>query len=81
MRLEAKWSYVGDTGDKWGYFDTESLKQLGVEVDSHGKMPDAVIYLPEKEWLLLIEAVTSHGPVDGKRHHELARLLVRPEPD
>lgn len=67
--------YVGDTGDKWGYFDTESLKQLGVEVDSHGKMPDAVIYLPEKDWLLLIEAVTSHGPVDSKRHDELARLF------
>lgn len=67
--------YIGDTGDKWGYFDTEGLKQLGVAVDSHGKMPDAVIYLPSQNWLLLIEAVTSHGPVDGKRHDELARLF------
>lgn len=67
--------YVGDTGDKWGYFDTEGLKQIGVEVDSHGKMPDAVIYLAPQNWLLLIEAVTSRGPVDGKRHDELARLF------
>lgn len=67
--------YVGDTGDKWGYFDIEALKSLGVQVDPHGKMPDAVLYYPEKNWLLLVEAVTSHGPVDGKRHAELGRLF------
>ena len=26
--------------------------------------------------MLLIEAVTSHGPVDGKRHDELTRLFA-----
>jgi len=69
--------YVGDTGDKWGYFDELLLQQLGVEVDAHGKMPDVVLYMPEKNWLLLIESVTSHGPVDGKRHDELAQLFKR----
>jgi hypothetical protein len=67
--------YAGDTGDKWGYFDIEGLKNLGIEVDTHGKMPDVVIYYPEKKWLFLIEAVTSHGPVDGKRHDELSYLF------
>jgi BsuBI/PstI restriction endonuclease domain/BsuBI/PstI restriction endonuclease HTH domain len=67
--------YVGDTGTKWGYFDTELLSSLGVKTETHGKMPDAVIFYPDKNWLLLIEAVTSHGPVDGKRHDELSRLF------
>lgn len=67
--------YAGDTGEKWGYFDRELLTSLGVEVDSHGKMPDVVIFYPDRGWLLLIESVTSHGPVDGKRHDELARLF------
>lgn len=67
--------YVGDTGAKWGHFDVEALARLGVTVDAHGKMPDVVIYDPARNWLLLIEAVTSHGPVDGKRHDELARLF------
>lgn len=67
--------YVGDTGDKWGYFDAELLAKLGIVVDSHGKMPDVVFYYETKNWLLLIEAVTSHGPVDAKRHNELARLF------
>lgn len=68
--------YAGDTGDKWGYFDAALLAGLGVDVDSHGKMPDVVLLYTEKNWLLLVESVTSHGPVDGKRHAELARLFA-----
>lgn len=69
--------YTGDTGEKWGYFDQEKLVSLGVSVDSHGKMPDVVIFCQKRNWLLLIESVTSHGPVDGKRHDELARLFSK----
>lgn len=68
--------YAGDTGDKWGYFDESMLSTLGVNVDSHGKMPDVILYYPKKNWLLLIESVTSHGPVDGKRHVELSQLFA-----
>jgi len=68
--------YAGDTGDKWGYFDAPLLAGLGVDVDSHGKMPDVVLHFTAKNWLLLVESVTSHGPVDGKRHAELAALFA-----
>lgn len=67
--------YVGDAGQKWAYFDLELLAGLGVVVDSHGKMPDVVVFQPEKGWLLLIEAVTSHGPVNPKRVRELRALF------
>lgn len=67
--------YAGDTGDKWGYFDAVLLAGLGVVIDSHGKMPDVVLHYPARNWLLLVETVTSHGPVDGKRHSELAQLF------
>ena len=68
--------YAGDTGEKWGYFDKALLAKLGVEVDAHGKMPDVVLHYTNKNWLLLVESVTSHGPVDGKRHAELAELFA-----
>lgn len=68
--------YAGDTGDKWGYFDTPLLAGLGVDVDTHGKMPDVVLHFTARNWLLLVESVTSHGPVDGKRHDELAKLFA-----
>ena len=67
--------YVGDTADKWGFFDSEALGGLGVRPNTHGKFPDVIIYLPSKNWLLLCESVTSHGPVDGKRHEELKQLF------
>ena len=68
--------YAGDTGDKWSHFDEPLLAGLGVDGDSHGKMPDVVLHYTAKDWLLLVESVTSHGPVDGKRHAELANLFA-----
>jgi hypothetical protein len=68
--------YAGDTGEKWGYFDAVLLTKLGVNVDAHGKMPDVVLFDPKRKWLVLVESVTSHGPVDGKRHAELGKLFA-----
>lgn len=68
--------YIGDTGEKWGYFDEQLLASLGITVDNHGKMPDVVLHYPERNWLVLVEAVTSHGPVDGKRREELHSLFA-----
>lgn len=67
--------YVGDTDEKFAYFDKGGLKKLGVDIEAHGKMPDVVVYHKRRKWLVLIEAVTSHGPVDGKRRGELKRLF------
>lgn len=67
--------YVGDADAKWALFEAGRLSELGVTVDQHGKMPDLVVYLPERDWLFLMEAVTSHGPVDAKRQGELASLF------
>jgi len=69
--------YVGDTGSKWGYFNKTELEKMGVNVDTHGKMPDAIIHYPSKNWLFLVEAVTSHGPVDSKRRIELEKLFKK----
>jgi type II restriction enzyme len=67
--------YIGDADSKFAFFAKSRLSELGVTVDSHGKMPDVVIYYSEKQWLVLIEAVTSHGPIDPKRRGELAFLF------
>ena len=69
--------YVGDTQAKWAYFDSKALTALGLEIEEHGKMPDVVVHHVEKNWLVLIEAVTSHGPVNPKRRRELKELFSR----
>lgn len=68
--------YVGDTQTKWSYFDPNALRSIGVEIEEHGKMPDVVVHHVEKGWLVLIEAVTSHGPVNPKRRQELKELFA-----
>lgn len=67
--------YVGDAGDKFRVYERDYLERLGIIVDEHSKMPDVVVYLEAKNWLVLIEAVTSHGPIDIKRHNELKELF------
>nr|WP_300144094.1 BsuBI/PstI family type II restriction endonuclease [Propionicimonas sp.] len=67
--------YIGDAGDKKAFFEREALSSLKVEIDEHGKMPDLVVYLPDRNWLVLLEAASSHGPVDATRQAELAALF------
>lgn len=67
--------YIGDADNKLMHFDKEKLAKLGVVVNTHGKLPDLVVYQPEKNWLFLMEAASSHGPVDAKRFGELSSLF------
>lgn len=68
--------YVGDAGKKHLLYDVEYLKGIGVEIEPHGKMPDVVIHYVERNWLILVEAVTSHGPVNLLRHNQLKDLFA-----
>ncbi|MCY2931880.1 MAG: BsuBI/PstI family type II restriction endonuclease [Planctomycetota bacterium] len=68
--------YVGDAEDKFLHLDAEYLARLGVTVPAPAKMPDLVVHDPRREWLVLIEAVSSAGPVDGKRRKELKDLFA-----
>lgn len=67
--------YVGDTAHKHLYIDKEGLGNLHIPIDEHGKLPDVILYDEKRNWLFLIEAVTSHGPVSPKRMIELEKLL------
>ncbi len=66
---------MGDTGNKQRHIAADYLARLGMAFDEHGKMPDVIVHLPDKKWLVLIEAVTSHGPIGIKRQNELRGLF------
>lgn len=67
--------YIGDAEDKFLHLDNEYLAGLCVTIPASAKMPDVVVHDAQRNWLLLIEAVTSAGPVDGKRRRELKQLF------
>jgi len=69
--------YLGDTAQKHVYSNQTLLQTLRVPITEHDKLPDVVLFDHEKDWLYLIEAVTSHGPVSPKRHSELEAMLVK----
>jgi len=71
----SKLLYLGDTEQKNLFTDKETLKKIGIDINDHSKLPDVVLYDENKNWLYLIEAVTSHGPVSPKRVVELEKLL------
>lgn len=67
--------YLGDTAKKDLHVNVQELKNLGIPIDQHSKLPDVVIFDTKRNWLFLIEAVTSHGPVSPKRLLELEEFL------
>lgn len=67
--------YLGDTENKTLHLQLEYFEAIGVKIDKHSKLPDIVIHDPDKNWLYLIEAVTSHGPISPKRIKELEDLF------
>lgn len=68
--------YIGDAVEKFMFFEEKKLASLGVEIDTHGKLPDLVVYSSQQDWLFLLEAASSHGPVDAKRQGELQALFA-----
>lgn len=68
--------YVGDADEKLATFERDRLAELGVVVDAHGKMPDLVVYQASKNWLFLMEAASTHGPVDHIRYSELSQMFA-----
>ena len=66
--------YVGDTANKFLFLNADKLKGLNFFELSHGELPDIVAYSESKNWLYLIEAVHSFGPISENRLLQLKRL-------
>lgn len=70
--------YLGDAGAGDPVDRRQVLAEHGIVIHDHGKMPDVVVLVPDRGWLVLIEAVTSHGPINALRKADLSRLFESP---
>ncbi|MEO1808710.1 MAG: BsuBI/PstI family type II restriction endonuclease, partial [Bacteroidota bacterium] len=68
--------YVGDTSDKYLYLDKKGLEKLSFFEISHQELPDVIAYSKKKNWLYLIEAVHSSGPISELRLLQLQKLTA-----
>lgn len=70
----AKCLYLGDTQKRDLIKNIATLSALGFEISLHDKMPDIVLYIPQKKWLYFIECVTSVGPMSPARLLEIKQM-------
>lgn len=68
--------YVGDTADKGLFINKPALNAIDFFELSHDKLPDVVAYSKTRNWLYLIEAVTTANPVTELRRKTLLELTV-----
>lgn len=74
--FESQVLYVGDTAKKLLLCDKKKLKELSFFELTHDELPDVLAYSSTKNWLFLIEAVHSSGPITPVRLEELKRLTT-----
>lgn len=67
--------YVGDTSKKTLIKYQDQLENLGFFDLNHDQLPDIVAFSKERQWLYLIEAVHSSGPLSEVRLLELKENL------
>jgi type II restriction enzyme len=73
--------YVGDTSNKYLHLETEKLEALNFFEISHEELPDVIAYSKQKNWLYLIEAVHSSGPISEIRLLQLEKLTKKCKAD
>lgn len=69
--------YVGDTTDKYLHLDRDRLNELNFFEILHEELPDVIAYSRERNWLYLIEAVHSSGPISETRLLKLKDLVKK----
>lgn len=67
--------YIGDTTKKILHYEEAKLKSLVFFKLSNDDLPDIIAYNEKKNWLYLIEAYYTSGPMSEARVLELKKLL------
>ena len=67
--------YLGDAADKNLHVDENGLARIGVQITVGSKLPDAVLHDTDRNWVFLVEAVTSHGPMTNTRVIQLKKMF------
>jgi len=67
--------YIGDTSNKSLHIELEELQSLNFFELSHDELPDIIAFSKKNNWLYLVEAVHSSGPMSETRVLELKKML------
>lgn len=68
--------YIDDTDHRHGVIDAALMSRLGIGLKAREKAPDVIAWDARRGWLFLMEAASTHGPVDVTRKAELRALFA-----
>lgn len=68
--------YIDDTDHKHGMVDVVLADRLGITMRAREKAPDVIAWDSKRQWLFLMEAASTHGPVNVTRKNELHSLFA-----
>ena len=68
--------YIDDADHTYRTEQKALMSSLGIEIPEHGKAPDLIVWMEDKQWLFLMEACSTHGPIDVIRKRELLGLFA-----
>jgi len=69
--------YLGDTAPRAGFQDRTLMRRLNLPIDVRESLPDVILYDLD-DALLVVEVVTSGGPIDSTRLDQLRNLTQGP---
>ena len=69
-------AYIDATDHKHGVVNAELMDRLGINLRAREKAPDVIAWDEKRDWLFLMEAASTHGPVDVTRKAELHDLFA-----
>lgn len=68
--------YVGDAARRRLVCEENALRELGLERLMSSRLPDVIALDTERQWIFMVEAFESSGPIDAKRWIELEELAA-----
>lgn len=70
--------YLGDTAPRSGFQDRAVMRRLNLPIDVKAPLPDVVLYSEADSRLMVVEAVTSGGPITANRLAQLREFARGP---
>lgn len=62
------------SGDR-AHFDEALINETGAAAEIRGRVPNIVVYIRERNRLVLVETITKDGPISQKRRDELQSMF------
>ncbi len=71
--------YLGDTAPRKGYQNRVLMRKLNLPIHTSASLPDVILFSAPDNHLVIIEVVTSSGPVNPIRLKQLQRFTKEPK--